>query len=209
MPRRRDLTGEERSLWGRVTDTARPLDRRRTGAKADSAETPRPEVRPAAGTPTGGQTQMPDSLVSARVRPAPRAMPAITVDLAPDPMLAALAATPAMDRARYDDLRRGKLRPEARIDLHGMTADRAHRELSAFIHRAHAQDRRLVLVITGKGRQSAEDTGPMPSRVGILRHALPRWLSLPDLKPMVLDLVPAHLRHGGSGAWYVYLRRRK
>lgn len=113
-----------------------------------------------------------------------------------------------MDRKAYDRLKRGKLKPEGRIDLHGMTLDQAKPALQSFIMKSFARERRLVLVITGKGRQSKDD-GPIPQRPGVLRHAVPQWLKSPPLSQMVLQIAEAHLRHGGGGAYYVYLRRKR
>ncbi|WP_415012065.1 Smr/MutS family protein [Amaricoccus sp.] len=112
-----------------------------------------------------------------------------------------------MDRRRFDKLRRGRLEPEERLDLHGMTLERAHSALTGFVLGAHVRDLRLVLVITGKGR--GDESGMTPHRHGILRHSVPHWLSAPPLVGCVLDVVPAHQRHGGGGAYYVYLRRRR
>ncbi|HRO15757.1 MAG TPA: Smr/MutS family protein, partial [Paracoccus sp. (in: a-proteobacteria)] len=97
-----------------------------------------------------------------------------------------------------------KLRPEARIDLHGMTLAVAKAELTGFILSAQSAGRRLVLVITGKGKG---DHGPLPTRAGALRHEVPHWLYMAPLAQAVLQIVPAHLRHGGEGAYYVWLRR--
>jgi DNA-nicking Smr family endonuclease len=72
---------------------------------------------------------------------------------------------------------------------------------------AHARGLRLVLVITGKGK-ARDDYGPIPTRTGVLRHQVPQWLSSGALRPLVLQVAEAHQRHGGSGAFYVYLRRR-
>ncbi len=120
-----------------------------------------------------------------------------------------IAAAPVnMDRKAYDRLKRGKLKPEARIDLHGMTLDQAKPALNSFILKSFSRDRRLVLVITGKGRQSADD-GPIPQRPGVLRHSVPQWLQSPPLSQMVLQITEAHVRHGGGGAYYVYLRRKR
>ena len=93
-------------------------------------------------------------------------------------------------------LRRGQLRPEATLDLHGLTRDEAHARLDAFLAKAHASGRRCVLVITGIGRGSASG--------GVLRRALPGWL---ELHPEVLDSAPAQPADGGAGACYVLLRR--
>ena len=113
-----------------------------------------------------------------------------------------------MDRKAYDRMQRGKLLPEARIDLHGMTLAQAHPALNRFIHETHAAGRRLVLVITGKGKRG-DDTGPIPQRPGVLKHQVPQWLLMQPLASLVLQVAEAHLKHGGTGAYYVYLRRQR
>jgi DNA-nicking Smr family endonuclease len=113
-----------------------------------------------------------------------------------------------MDQRRFEKLRRGRLDPEARLDLHGMSLERAHAALTGFVTAAHVEGLRLVLVITGKGREG--DAGALaPHRRGALRHAVPHWLAAPPLLGRVLEIVPAHVRHGGGGAYYVYLRRAR
>jgi DNA-nicking Smr family endonuclease len=74
--------------------------------------------------------------------------------------------------------------------------------------RAHGQGRRLVLVVTGKGKHR-DDGGPIPVRQGVLRHNVPHWLRMAPLGPLVLQITEAHLRHGGGGAYYVYLKRQR
>ncbi|WP_294614092.1 Smr/MutS family protein [Roseovarius sp.] len=120
-----------------------------------------------------------------------------------------IAAAPvAMDKKAFTRLKRGKLMPEGKIDLHGMTMAQAHPALTGFILRSHAAGKRLVLVVTGKGKD--RDTGgPIPVRQGVLRHNVPQWLRVPPLGPLVLQITEAHLRHGGGGAYYVYLRRQR
>jgi DNA-nicking Smr family endonuclease len=110
-----------------------------------------------------------------------------------------------MDAGTFGRMRKGKLSPEGRIDLHGMTLAEAHPALISFILGSRAKGRRFVLVITGKGRVT-DDMAPMPARAGRLRHDVPRWLTLPPLAGAVLQVTPAHRRHGGEGALYVYLR---
>ena len=113
-----------------------------------------------------------------------------------------------MDRKTHRRLTAGKVRPEARIDLHGMTTAHAHTALTSFILSARARGLRTVLVITGKGRRDLSDD-PVPRPHGILRHEVPRWLSLAPLASSVLQIVPAHRRHGGDGAYYVHLARAR
>ncbi|WP_371687459.1 Smr/MutS family protein [Thalassococcus sp. S3] len=111
-----------------------------------------------------------------------------------------------MDQKAFGKMKRGKLVPEGRIDLHGMTLDRAHPALIRFILASQASGKRLVLVITGKGRKGADD-GPIPTPRGILKNQVPQWLTMPPLAHAVLQVSEAHISHGGAGAYYVYLKR--
>jgi DNA-nicking Smr family endonuclease len=113
-----------------------------------------------------------------------------------------------MDHKSFGKLKRGKLRPEGKIDLHGMTLDRAHPVLTGFVMNAHANGKRLILVVTGKGKQRDEG-GPIPVRHGILRHQVPQWLGMQPMKSVILQIAQAHISHGGGGAYYVYLRRQR
>ena len=195
---RRRLSPEERELWRRVARTAVPL--RPAPLTPPEAEGPAPLPPVSTVTPPRPAFVLPPPTTATAVG-------RVTLDLAPDPQAALAGKHPAMDRRRFEKLRRGRLEPEARLDLHGMTSDRAHGALVGFILAAHASGLRLVLVITGKGRPGDAEAHA-PHRHGILRHSLPHWLSAPPLAGKVMDVVPAHQRHGGGGAYYVYLRRR-
>ncbi len=118
-------------------------------------------------------------------------------------------AEPGLDRRNAERLRRGERAPEARIDLHGMTAERAHAALDRFIGRALSERRRLVLVITGKGAKIRdEDAAPfMRSGEGVLRQQVPRWLRSGPHARRIVGIYQAHMRHGGAGALYVYLKK--
>ena len=108
-------------------------------------------------------------------------------------------------------LRRGSLEPEARLDLHGLNETAAHHALCAFVHQAMARGLRLVLIVTGKGESAQRDGAggddPFARRRGVLRQLTPRWLKEPGLARFVAEMTPAHRRHGGQGALYVYLRK--
>jgi DNA-nicking Smr family endonuclease len=92
------------------------------------------------------------------------------------------------------------------IDLHGLRQAEAHGRLIAFLLRSQAAGHGLVLVITGKGGAAAP--GVFEER-GVLRRSVPHWLRLPDLRGVVLGFEEAQAPHGGSGALYVRLRRRR
>lgn len=192
-PRR--LRPEERDLWHEIARSARPLSGRDAfSPEAEDLIAPGPPIAPV--KPSKKPPAMP--LSPFRVGAQAPTLPA-RPSQPPAPPL-------RMDAKSFGKLTRGKLTPEARIDLHGMTLAEAQPELSRFITRVHASGARLVLVITGKGR-AGDDGGPIPRRIGALRHEVPLWLSRAPLGPLVLQVAPAHHRHGGSGAYYVYLRR--
>ena len=80
-----------------------------------------------------------------------------------------------MDMKAFTKLKKGKLEPEDILDLHGMTLETAFPALSSFISSAHSTQKRLVLVITGKGKNT--DPGyAVPQRNGVLRSQVPIWL---------------------------------
>lgn len=110
-----------------------------------------------------------------------------------------------LDAAWDRRLRTGRAEPAFAVDLHGSTRDAAYSQLEQGLLAAARLNLRVVLVITGKGKTGA----PYPYQEGVLRAALPQWLEAPALRPFVAALRPAHPRHGGSGAWYVILRRRR
>ncbi|NIY96604.1 Smr/MutS family protein, partial [Salipiger sp. HF18] len=80
--------------------------------------------------------------------------------------------------------------------------------LVRFILMSVTRGLRLVLVITGKGlREDPHD--PMPRRRGVLKTQVPQWLRMPGVSHAVLQITEAHGKHGGSGAYYVYLKKRR
>lgn len=108
------------------------------------------------------------------------------------------------DRDVSRSLARGKLVPQASLDLHGMTLAAAERAVSAFLEEAGARDQRVVLIVTGKGLRL--DGGRMLG--GRIRAEFVGWLNRADNRERVRAVRPAHPRHGGGGAFYVLLRRR-
>lgn len=107
-----------------------------------------------------------------------------------------------LDRRTAERLRRGQMKIEARLDLHGMNQADAHAALRHFLLDGYDQGRRCVLVITGKGTRSPEEGG-------VLRRKVPQWLELEPLQALVLLACPARPGDGGAGALYVLLRRRR
>lgn len=191
-PRR--LSDEERQLWLKVAESVAPIKAaRRIAVKPKAQPKPPPEPAvPAAEEPAA--PKRPGKPV--RVRPSgPAPVVPVTVSLA-KPHLA------AVERKTERKLARGAVDIDARLDLHGLRQDAAHRALRAFIVGAQSRGARIVLVITGKGRSGEGD------EAGVLRRAVPRWLEAPDLRPLVVGVSVAHRSHGGDGALYVQVRRK-
>jgi len=94
--------------------------------------------------------------------------------------------------------RRGRVSIDQKIDLHDMTRDQARSVLLSGVRAAYLGGKRCLLIVTGKGR--ALD--------GVLRTHFPIWINEDDIRPMISAFSQAHIRHGGSGAWYVFIKRR-
>ena len=113
------------------------------------------------------------------------------------------------DRKAVRRIRSGRIEIEARLDLHGMHQDEAHRSLRSFLSGCQGRGLRWGLVITGKGRP-AVSRDHMPHYVneerGGLRRCVPRWLADTDLRPIIVSYTTAALHHGGEGALYIQLR---
>jgi DNA-nicking Smr family endonuclease len=100
-----------------------------------------------------------------------------------------------IDRNSADRFRKGERVIEGVMDMHGMTREKAHRALAGFIHSHWELGSRCLLAITGKS--------------GVLCELLPQWLAEPGLRAMILALDVAKPKHGGSGAYYILLRRKR
>ncbi|WP_176085597.1 Smr/MutS family protein [Martelella sp. HB161492] len=182
---RRRLTPEERALWGKVARTARPLPGKTIEQPPEPGET-FSELMNGSQLPKKRREQK-DASVSPLALPAGR----------------------KQDRREHFPLERpvkrklskGRIPIDARIDLHGLTQADAHVRLLAFISRAHYGGLRHVLVITGKGASLGSD--------GVLKRAVPLWFSMPEFRALISSYEDAARHHGGEGALYVRLARRK
>ena len=97
--------------------------------------------------------------------------------------------------------------PDFTLDLHGHTLDQAHRRLDQGLAQAKAMDARLVLLITGKSRPA--DAADRGTRRGAIRAKVLDWLAAGPHAGDIAAIRNAHRRHGGEGALYLVLRRRR
>jgi len=170
-------------LWARVVGSARPL-------KKGSVAVP--------PVPVKKRSLQPAKEAQAALKPTPK----------PPPKPAPVARGEKLDRQTARQLERGRLPVEARFDLHGMRQRDAHVALRRFLKGAQGKGYRHVLVITGKGRDpEGRRSFFAEEEPGVLRQAVPHWLSQPDLASVVLSYSEAPRRLGGEGALYVRLRK--
>jgi DNA-nicking Smr family endonuclease len=180
----------EKALWRAAMQDVRPLKKK-------------PAHKPVAKPPAGPEARPATPKSSARARPKPAAAPSsppAARPSGPPPDLAHGQAT-GLDRRSADRLRRGRLVIDGRLDLHGLTQAVAVQRLAEFIAGGHAAGKRCLLVITGKGLARGG--------AGVLREQVPRWLNQAPNRAHVLAFTYAQPQHGGMGALYVLLKRRR
>jgi len=209
---------EDTRLWKFVSDQVTPISSNRyTEFEAlfgKDAKKQKITSKPPQNDPKNTKTPLKSGTSYSSLRHQLSGLPShnkvTTRDMEADP--SSRQNVPGLDRNTSERLRKGKMEIEGRLDLHGLTRRVAHSKLRTFLGHAHRQGWRCVLVITGKG-SSAHVTDDAPfmggGRKGILREEVPRWLSEPEMRRLVLDYRNAQSRHGGGGALYVLLRRAR
>ena len=201
MSRRRTLTSDERALWTYVTRHIAPLSPAHSVSAEDQAllqatlepvpPAPKPQAKGLAAK--SSQTA---SMPPAQPSPAKAKTPS------PPPIV-------ALERRLRQRLARGAHPIEAVLDLHGLRQDEAHHRLRGFLRSAQAGGALVVLVVTGKGGAAVDTIPGHAGERGVLRRVVPHWLRMPDLRPIVLGFEEAAQHHGGSGALYIRLRKRR
>ena len=114
-----------------------------------------------------------------------------------------------IDKNKLSLLKRGKIKPEKILDLHGLTSVEAKTKAIEFTKINFNLGLRLLLIITGKGKIKINDLNRGELKPGVLRKSLKSWLYDSDLRPNILGIISSHISHGGEGAFYVYLKSNK
>ena len=95
------------------------------------------------------------------------------------------------------------------IDLHGFTLNEANEKIENFINKAFEENIRKIIVVTGKGLHSKNDKDPYISKhFGILKHSVPKFIKKDkNLMKIIFKIEEAKINDGGSGAFYIYLKK--
>lgn len=207
---RRPLSDAEAALWERVIATvepfkdkakpfalppgrALPLDGSATRSGAGGTLTPTAATRPQAAKSRSSPIKGEEFLGSNPAKPTP----SWTFTEAPRPSVAG-----NLDGHWDRRMAKGGVQPDVTIDLHGHTLASAYARLDMALAQAKAADMRLMLLITGKAR--TPDSGR-----GAIRAAVSDWLASSRHASEIAAVRNAHPRHGGDGALYIVLRRRR
>ncbi len=184
--RLRRLSAEEIALWLEVAKTVSPRPSRILPQAPARSELATQQPAPATTKPSEKPApEMADRGSTAAPRKAPPLQP--------------------LERRLRQKLSRGRAAPDAAIDLHGLTRHEAFVALRRFLAQAQRDGAKLVLVVTGKGRGGDLND----EAAGVLRRSVPQWLRGPDYHSIVVGFEEASRPHGGAGALYVRLRRRR
>ena len=97
------------------------------------------------------------------------------------------------------------------IDLHGYTLDEANKTVEDFINKAFSENINKLIIVTGKGLHSKNEKDPYVSKdLGILKYSVPEFIQKNEnLMNIIKEIKNAKIEDGGSGAFYVYLRKNK
>jgi DNA-nicking Smr family endonuclease len=182
--RSRRLSDRERAEWLSFAQSigARPLHAAEALAPVAVATTPAVAAEPPSAPSQGKPAPVQTARLAAKPRPTE---------------IAVGEAAAGLDAASWEKLRRGRMRPERKLDLHGRTAQVAFAAFDRFIAQARADGIRCVEVVTGRGAGEG----------GVIRRELPHWLNLPHIRGGIL--AAAHPHRANVGAVVLLLRRNR
>ena len=169
----------EDDLWAYATHDVKPLDKKQHKE------------------PVGGSTTKPI---------APQKPPTSRENKPPPAKQTHPIQNSEIDHRTNERLRKGQMPVDGTLDLHGMTQEQAHHALQNFVQNAHNAGKRCLLIITGKGQKNRD---PLASKSGVLYNRVPQWLKETPLSALILKSHRAKAQHGGDGALYVLLKRKR
>lgn len=112
-----------------------------------------------------------------------------------------------IDKNTAKRFRRGEMGIEATLDLHGYTEEKAYEAVINFIKTSYSQNKRSIIIVTGKGTKRDDDD--FFSSKGVLKERVPQWLNSEELRPFILSFIHPEQKLGGKGALQILLRRKR
>ena len=96
-------------------------------------------------------------------------------------------------------------------DFHGFSLDEANKSINKLIKDSYKKGVKKLIIVTGNGIHSDNEKNPYTSKdLGILKHSLPDYIkNNPDLMELITEIKEADLEDGGSGAFYIFLKKFK
>jgi DNA-nicking Smr family endonuclease len=97
------------------------------------------------------------------------------------------------------------------IDLHGYTLDQANKTIEDFIKHSYSEGINKLIVVTGKGLHSENEKNPYVSKdLSILKYSVPEFINQnKTLMNIINEITDANVEDGGSGAFYIYLKKNR
>ncbi|MAF98227.1 MAG: hypothetical protein CMH26_06295 [Micavibrio sp.] len=177
---------DDELVWNYAIRDVKPIEKKRT-----LSENPKPT-----------KPSQPSKVDAAKSTPPPQPLE----QTLPKKPAAKKYKSSEIDARTNDRLRKGQIPIEAVLDMHGMNKSQAHNALNRFILSNQAKGKRCVLVITGKGQKNRD---PLAEHEGVLKAEFQHWINEAPLKQHILQTHIAKPKDGGSGAYYVLLRRKR
>ena len=189
----RGLSSEEQAAWARLAESVTPL-----------AGRTRPAVQSKAPAPSIANPKPVGTARPKRVKPRQPTHVTASAPPAPQPLGHSQAGLDSHWERRF---KAGRVEPDLTLDLHGHTLDTAYTRITAGLDQARAMGARVVLVIAG--RERPVDPADRAHRRGAIRAKLLDWLAAGPHADSISAVRRAHRSHGGEGALYLILRRRR
>lgn len=200
------LSGEDKSLWDQIRSEIDPLNKVKSHAKNEISE--------GNGNDENIRTNISHS---SNIKNLERKFNAKKIDREDNnPLLNEIKKVDeeeisfsGIHRKLEQRMKRGNIKIDDTLDLHGMTQEEARGKLTLFLGNSKKQRYKIVLVITGKGLTSKNDNEDFFSQEkGVLNKSLPIWLKQEPFKNIVNGFRYANQRHGGRGAYYILLKSK-
>ena len=189
----RGLSSEEQAAWAQLAQSVTPLSGRT-----------RPAVPRKTSEASGAAPQPVGTARPKRVKPKP---PVHVTPHAPSAPQRIAQGNPGLDGHWERRFKSGRVEPDLTLDLHGHTLDTAYTRITAGLDQARAMGARVVLVIAG--RERPVDPADRAHRRGAIRSKLLDWLAAGPHADSISAVRRAHRSHGGEGALYLILKRRR